>query len=441
MSTHAENIETPATESERLTCAGCGCVSNLKSAFLWLLRNHPRRQPYCPACIEAYHAELSQSYLTAIGVLFVAGLLVPYEGLRTLMVVPAVGCLISLLMMPVHELGHAVAAWLLGVPVYKIQLGWYGRLLYRRRFGRCEFEVRIPPLGGLVQPGYRSAWGFRWKSVIISIAGPLASIATMVSVFALLQNWFDGWQNWLGFGLIYAVVWELMHNLYPRSVPSARGNLANDGLSILMALMTPASEIRKITEHYYYSECLSLLMRERITEALQCCAEGLKHYEHSLPLMTLQGQCELDSNRPEQARDTFQNLLAHPDCTPEVEAILRANLAWALLHMEDPANLPAAVLESQRSIDALPWLPEVQGTRGSVLVEAGEVDAGITHLLTAIRKSESPDHRASNAAYLALGFLKQGDIPQAIARQQEAMRLDPDCRMLPRLQAELELAT
>lgn len=445
LSTTAEPMAPPRTETQCLTCAGCGCVSNLKTAFLWLRRNHPRRQPYCPVCFEAYHAELSYSYLTAIGILFIGGLLVPYENLQTLLVAPAVGCMITLLMMPLHELGHAVAAWVLGVPVYKIQLGWYGRLLYRRRFGRCELEMRLSLLGGIVQPAWRSTWGYRCRSIIIYVAGPLASISATVSIYLFLQARFDIWGSWLGFGLIYAVVSELMQNLYPRSIATARGNLANDGLGILLTLIIPTAEIRKVREHYYFSECAALLEQDRIAEARQCCEAGLKHFEHSLHLTMMLGLCELEDNQLETARDIFQNLLTHPDCTPEFAALLRTYLAWACLLTADKARLPEALLESKRSIDALPWLPEVQGTRGSVLVEAGEVDAGMPHRQVALQKHVSPVHRAWNAAYLALGCLKRGDIHQAIAYQQTATRLDLNCRLLPRLQAELaqtaELAT
>src|SRR5512137_776490 len=104
----------------------------------------------------------------------------------------------------VHELGHFVAAKLLGVKVVKFSIGFGPRLLGYRR-GETEYVVSLLPLGGYVkmagdEPGAEVApedrgRGFLeappWKRFVIAFAGPAANLAFPVVIYfalALAQN-------------------------------------------------------------------------------------------------------------------------------------------------------------------------------------------------------------------------------------------------------------
>jgi regulator of sigma E protease len=104
----------------------------------------------------------------------------------------------------VHELGHFVAAKLLGVKVVKFSIGFGPRLFGFRR-GETEYVLALLPLGGYVkmagdEPGVEVApedrgRGFLeaapWKRLVIAFAGPAANLAFPVFIFfalAMAQN-------------------------------------------------------------------------------------------------------------------------------------------------------------------------------------------------------------------------------------------------------------
>jgi len=104
----------------------------------------------------------------------------------------------------VHELGHFVAAKLLGVKVVKFSIGFGPRLFGFRR-GETEYLLSLLPLGGYVkmagdEPGAEVApedrgRGFLeappWKRFVIAFAGPGANLAFPVIIYfalAMAQN-------------------------------------------------------------------------------------------------------------------------------------------------------------------------------------------------------------------------------------------------------------
>ncbi len=68
--------------------------------------------------------------------------------------------LLSLLVV-VHELGHLVAARLVGVPIASFSVG-FGPKLWKRRYGQVEYSLRAFPLGGFVS-GSSSSWVVRLR--------------------------------------------------------------------------------------------------------------------------------------------------------------------------------------------------------------------------------------------------------------------------------------
>jgi membrane-associated protease RseP (regulator of RpoE activity) len=102
-----------------------------------------------------------------------------------------------------HELGHALAAALVGVRIWGIRLG-IGPTIWRGRIGSCRVNLAVFPFLGAVQLldedanaiGYRDIfagrWRFEWgpeawRAPIISAAGGLSNLVGVV-LFAI---WWD----------------------------------------------------------------------------------------------------------------------------------------------------------------------------------------------------------------------------------------------------------
>jgi regulator of sigma E protease len=101
----------------------------------------------------------------------------------------AVLIIIGLLIL-VHELGHFIAARAVGVPVEVFSVG-FGPALWRKRIGGTEYRVSLVPLGGYVLPAVKDEQEYFLipinKRIIFSIGGPIANLATILLLFAILN--------------------------------------------------------------------------------------------------------------------------------------------------------------------------------------------------------------------------------------------------------------
>ncbi len=103
-----------------------------------------------------------------------------------------------------HELGHAVAASLLGIRIWGIRLGM-GPVVHRGQVGATRLQIGFLPLLGSVQLldadassiGYRDLergqwrfeWGPRaWRATIITAAGSLSNLFGLLLIMSLWES-------------------------------------------------------------------------------------------------------------------------------------------------------------------------------------------------------------------------------------------------------------
>lgn len=103
-----------------------------------------------------------------------------------------------------HELGHAVAALLLGVRIWGIRLGM-GPVLFRGQVGATRLQIGLLPLLGSVQLldadasaiGYRDLehghwrfeWGPRaWRAPVITSAGSISNLFGLLLITSLWES-------------------------------------------------------------------------------------------------------------------------------------------------------------------------------------------------------------------------------------------------------------
>jgi hypothetical protein len=123
-----------------------------------------------------------------------------FGGLAEPVLVGLAGSWIALLF---HELGHALAAVLVGVRIWGLRLG-VGPTIWCGRLGHCRIHLALFPFLGAVQLldedactiGYRDiiagSWRFEWgpeawRAPIISAAGGLSNLVGLV----VLVMWWD----------------------------------------------------------------------------------------------------------------------------------------------------------------------------------------------------------------------------------------------------------
>ena len=131
----------------------------------------------------------------------------------------------------VHELGHAIAAWLVGYRVHMIAVMSLGYTPSTRRFHRIR-DHQLHELGGFVVASSAwQKWG-KWKDVFLYSGGVLACI-----LFAVCVYLFDVFSGYGANASVYAAL-AIVAVTLPNLVPFTFANkVATDGKLILNRLM------------------------------------------------------------------------------------------------------------------------------------------------------------------------------------------------------------
>ena len=147
------------------------------------------------------------------------------------------------LLLPLHEAGHAVVAGLLGWYVGHVVIGW-GRPVARFRWGKTRIEIRALPVEGFVRTVPTNLSCPRLKSALIYFAGPGVELLLLGILLAAvgphtLLTLSPSYPLLAAQSLALAILVSTFINLVPHSVMSATGPIANDGLGILASFFVP----------------------------------------------------------------------------------------------------------------------------------------------------------------------------------------------------------
>ena len=137
------------------------------------------------------------------------------------------------------------------------------------------------------------------------------------------------------------------------------------------------------------------------------------------------------------ARNEWFKLLQQPDLAEELRPTVLNNIAWVNLFMGDADLLLEADLYSLEALQSMPDSPPFKGTRGSVLIELGNVEEGLPFVRAALAGNETPQFKALNLCYIAVEIENLGTATEAIQARSEAHKLDPDCILLEKVDQRL----
>jgi hypothetical protein len=142
------------------------------------------------------------------------------------------------LMIIPHELGHAVAARLLGGQKIRIMIG-SGFPVWSGSFLRFTWMINRVPFSGLTLSTHKNP-PVRWKSVLRIAAGPAVSLGAGIMIL-----WFT-WDNGrvripsittVPGSFFWANAIVLLNNIIPHYFSSSVGHFPNDGMQIATLLM------------------------------------------------------------------------------------------------------------------------------------------------------------------------------------------------------------
>jgi hypothetical protein len=426
-------------------CSGCGVSSELHSAF----HNEPNSiRKFCPPCWAKRDAANDRIYLgTYIFLGLLGAVLAFYESqwgflLLTFFLFHVFGILATV----PHELGHALAARGCGMHVFQVVVG-VGKKLFECQIFGVLVEFRTIPYGGFTLALFAERERFRIREFAYALAGPMANLIVALVVLAIV-----GWDRIADFQPHQKVSpWTLLFasnglvfitNLIPRSFPTATGQMVSDGVHLLRAFAMKRDDLDQLRIAFYAAHATAARQRCEMKIAAEWTERGLREYPDDRTLLLHHGTNLIEAQRFADARALFQKLLQ--DCDADdigFRALLMNDIACVDALIGGEELLRRADEYSDYALKVLPWMAGVKGTRGTVLVERGDLRDGIPLLEASLREAEEPWGRAQSACFLAIAEARRGNAEAAADYVRLARQLHAECFLIPRAEQALRGVT
>jgi len=407
-------------------CAGCGYRSANRSFFRReKIGLFGRRKIFCHGCAPYRPTRLEN--LSTHGVwLFMAGALLAISGLEepgrtigySLLLIGALN-LSHVVTTIAHELGHAVAARLVGMKVVGVVVG-SGPILAARQWQGIRFEIRRYLLAGGRTAAYTQTESFaKWRHVVFMLGGAGANVlllALAMGMLALVATRL-GFLNPLVFTaalclvalLAISQILAIIMALLPYKRRDGHAMRTSDGRHVVDLLFAKDFP-QRLREGYLFWQGIALLQSGRN-------AEAQAHFERAHRLLPTSGaifgllvhSTSKTSGSEAAVRCYHEHGGALGRESEAASAWARAEVAWHALLTRAPLLLPLADDLSERSMERLSTVPEIQATRGAILAERGQLEPGLALLTDGMRNSSRMADKARFAPFLARAERARGN--------------------------------
>jgi tetratricopeptide (TPR) repeat protein len=397
-----------------------------------------------------------------------------------------------------HEVGHALAAWLLGLRVFQVRIG-RGPTVWQGKLRGTRWEINVVPMEGMVHVGHRDTRHFRLKHFLMILAGPLANaILLAVGVwwaaqgplfrdvssipppeqyahleeteqvqFILERAWyFPGLYLDLTFAAANLVLLLLSLVPYTATLEKVRG--PSDGLSLCTIPFYSQARVEQTHALYFVLEGMECAKNGQLAEAVRWYERGLAHYPGDVlgGLALAHGLVHL--KQVTRARHLGLGLLDRPDLLPAfrigildvivtADVILLNRVADPTAETSSPSGVSPSLagdvppapdllrevesLSTEILQEALRTFPDsvvtLLATRGCVLVEMGKTEEGLALLQEIWEELQGPFEKAACGCYLALALTRKGRLEEANDYLETARGLGPDFPGVARVAREL----
>jgi tetratricopeptide (TPR) repeat protein len=347
-----------------------------------------------------------------------------------------------------HEAGHALAARALGLRVHAIILG-SGPPLLEGHLGRARVTLSWMPLMGLtVFSGARQTPRLALRGALVILAGPLANAALLAGVTLAVGVGRMVEPEWLGAlspltTLQWASVLLVVISLVPYRYPTPFGLVRSDGGHILHALRHPDDVAENLVQTGPLADGNEHLRRGELEAALSRYREGLAESPGSFLLRHNAAVTRVNLEDYRRAREELMALAETAGGRePAHRPLLNNNIAYCDLMLAVTGEAPELLEEAARTAGLAyreaPAIPALAGTRGAVLVAAGQLEPGLELLRAAFRRHGDPRSRATTAGWIAMGEARRGAAASARRWLETAEKLDREAHSVRLAALELD---
>lgn len=441
------------SETTLIKCTECGCESTLPELFF-------RRYtfPICPRCayklqkirqknaIQIYRT-LGLGVVLLISILLIFGnsvgrmLAFTLSNSLLLIILVLAFCSFSIL----HLLICAVTTWLLGGRVFNLKFG-SSNVFFQKNFRGVDLSIGRSPFGGQCIMAFPTIWAnqFRTNCIAYSLPFSYAVLGLALLVNAHFSNlWLTlAWREVL-------VIFTLgMTGLMAYSIWKNRGmTTVTDTNSQLRYPIKVRWTAEELHASYFLLEAQQAYRAKRYSECIEICQTGLAMYPNHMQLRSFWALSLLEQQKFVEASEEYEKILQSPSRHNEPSMFLALhynNAAWIeLLNEQNPDRLETSSHHIQQAFRMTPWVPNILGTLGSLLIEKGELEQGIEYVLEAAEVMQEHGYLhfhkniAINFGYAAIGCNRLGEYTEAQEFLQEAEKYAADEYIVQKAKKEL----
>lgn len=325
----------------------------------------------------------------------------------------------------IHELSHYFAARILGLNPWRLSIG-RGSRVFDHQFRGFRLTLRANPYSGrvyhfLLQPQILRV---RWKCFGMVLAGPLVNVVLFVVA--------------LGFATGNSNALQTSSPAVIQS-PIPMEMLVANGYLFLVSMIPFHAKLDGVRVPNDGMQLLLLLVRRGIGLAVQESSKAMSATETAGAEASNPGWHWTVQRLPSEALlVAYRQLLTQPTLSAEDRNQALDGFATCVLMYGVREFLPEADRYSEELLRNKPDEWTVKGTRGSILVERGDLSAGIAMLTEVMEHDPSAFDRAIAASFLALAEWRKNNRESAQMWLRQSLELDPNCASGIRLSALME---
>lgn len=442
----AVNIVASETPAEPLRCGVCGCSSSWHAAFA-PVKTRGASLMCCPKCAPrrlAKQRNAGYGLLALAGVLAAANLaLGERHGFDLAMLGWAMFVGFNLLLVPLHEMGHVLAARLVGARTYAVIIGCEPWILDRELAGmRWRFGKTV---GGGLTYHTPCEGAFRRLRTLVILSGGVAANLLIAFGAAALGAWLAQGRHpsilvFVLYVLAATSAFQFVRNLWPHTIESSVGKVRTDGARILQLLRGAPLERRfaRATMHYMLAmfafhdrnfprAATEAELARQFLDALDVRDAATVTVMHAATTV-MRAAARAESDDAAGAVALLQPMLGAAEMDLGVRSSVEDNLAWAYFLLDEPELLERALALLKSAREIAPWQSNSLVAEACVLAASSAAANPRVERARELLRSlagEKLDRQCSAYATLASGLCAaaEGDRDAAIRQRDRAKSL------------------
>lgn len=320
-------------------------------------------------------------------------------------------------MVYLHEIGHVLAAKLVGIGISRVQFG-DGREIWRKRIFSILVIIKSSQGGGYTFVGDLKKKFSKPAFTLFTAGGMLMQLLITVPLMIITDFHLS---DFLGNGinvsasLIYANLFMVVLNLIPMKASCNGFKIANDGLNLIKLPFIKQRDIEEIYSAGKLMEAYELYEARRYKDAQNAFEKCMVLFPKSILAHFNYAASLLKQGMLDQGEREFLKIYGR-EHDKRYDPILNNNLAWLNLLKFDEESFRKADQYSREAFKSSPKVPYIRGTRASVLILTGEIEKGLEILKETVELTK-PVCAETNSivgfVMISYAHLKTGEVKRA----------------------------